>query len=98
MTARMRQGVFGADSYGTAEIRKLDDGRCLVVWADDVIGISVELLNEAVGAGLHVDEDGLLCLAGDARYRYQPVRFVHHRHLDGKGARVLVCRRVGVGA
>lgn len=86
--------MIGPDGYGDAEIRKHDDGTLEVVRADDVIGISVELLDEAVGHGLAVGDDGLLWLAQDPRYRYRPVRFVHHRQFGAEGARMLVCERV----
>jgi hypothetical protein len=91
--------MIGPDGYGDAEIRKLDDGSLEVVNADDVIGISVELLAEAVGFGLWVGGDGLLWLAGDPRYRYRPIRFV--AKVAGlapgeavEGTRMLVCERV----
>lgn len=89
--------------YGSAELREVpnDDGtkRIEVVSADPVIGISVELLADALGWGLWVGGDGLLWLAGDPRYRYRPVRF--EAHVEGltpdqavEGARVLICERV----
>lgn len=91
--------MIGPDGYGDAELRKHDDGRIEVVRADDVIGISVELLAQSLGAGLWVGGDGLLWLAGDPRYRYRPTRFVCNLHglsVDEavEGARVLVCERV----
>lgn len=88
------------ETYGTAEIRRHDDGRLEVTHADPVIGISVELLAEAVGGmGLWVDGAGLLWLAGDPRYKYRPVRFecaVRGLPADQavEGTRVLVCERV----
>lgn len=89
--------------YGSAEIREVpnDDGtrRLEVVAADDVIGISIELLAEALGWGLWVGGDGLLWLAGDPRYRYRPVRFEANvaglsRDQAAEGARVLICERM----
>lgn len=84
--------------YGSAVIRTEGD-RLVVESADDIIGISVELLAEAVGWGLYVGADGLLWLAGDPTYRYRPVRFV--AKVEGlqpgeaiEGARMLVCERV----
>lgn len=85
--------------YGSAAIKRHADGRVTVESADDVIGISVELLAEAVGWGLHVDGEGLLLLAGDPSYRYRPVRF--EARVAGlepgqaaEGARMLICERV----
>lgn len=87
--------------YGSAEIRRTDDGHLIVVSADEVIGISVELLAEALGgAGLWVDDGtGLLWLAGDPNYRYRPIRFTTTVHgLDPntamEGSRFVVCERV----
>lgn len=87
------------DAYGDAEIRKHEDGHLEIVRADDVIGISLELLVEAVGQTLAVGGDGLLWLCGDPAYRYRPVRFV--AHIGGlppgtavEGCRMLVCERV----
>lgn len=91
--------MIGPGGYGGAVVRKRDDGRLEVVEADDVIGISVELLNEDLGFGLWVDGEGLLWLAGDPEYRYRPVRFI--AKIEGlqpgdaiEGARMLVCERV----
>lgn len=90
-------------AYGTAEIRRLlnDDGteRLEVVSADDVIGISVELLAQAVGWGPWVGGDGMLWLAGDPAHRYRPVKFeANVAGLESgqavEGARVLICERV----
>ncbi len=91
--------MIGTDGYGDAELRRLDDGRTEVVRADDVIGISVELLAEAAGWGLWIGGDGLLWLAGNPEYRYRPVRFVSNLNGLGpdeavEGMRVLVCERV----
>jgi hypothetical protein len=91
--------VIGANGYGDAEMRRHDDGRIEVLRADDVIGISLELLVEAVGQGLQVDADGFLWLGGDGAYRYRPVRFASSVHglppgTAAEGARVLVCERV----
>lgn len=85
--------------YGDATITRAADGSLVVERADDVIGISVELLAQAVGWGLHVGGDGLLWLAGDPSYRYRPVRFVAQvAGLEpgqaAEGVRVLVCERV----
>lgn len=76
--------------YGSATIERTPSGP-RVVQADDVIGISVELLNEALGTGLLVDEQGLLLLVGDPDYRYRPVCF---GPAGVEGNRVLVCERV----
>lgn len=85
-------------SHGPATIRR-DGGRLVVEHADDVIGISFELLAEQVGWGLYVDGDGLIWLAGDPDYRHRPVRF--EASVGGlapgeavEGARVLICERV----
>lgn len=87
--------MIGPGGYGSAELRTDADGLIEVVAADEVIGISLELLVKAVGTGLYVDVDGLLLLAGDRDYRYRPVRFVDHGvGLPTEGARVLVCERV----
>lgn len=92
--------MIGPDGYGDAEVRRLDDGNLVVARADDVIGISVELLAEALGVGLWVDGEGLLWLAGDPKYKYRPVRFAdtftHGLTADSavEGARVVVCERV----
>lgn len=85
--------------YGDAEIKRHDDGHFEVIRADDVIGVSIELLHEALGAGLYVDGDGLLWLAGDPTYRYRPVRFVANLfNLASdeavEGTRYIVCERV----
>lgn len=88
------------ETYGTAEIRRHEDGRLEVVHADPVIGISLELLAQAVaGDGLSVDGNGYLWLGGDPRYKYRPVRFEASVHglgaeLAVEGCRVLVCERV----
>lgn len=88
------------ETYGSAELRQHDDGRVEVVRADPVIGITVELLVQALaGDGLPVDGQGHIWLAGDCRYRYRPVRF--EASVSGlqpgqavEGCRVLVCERV----
>lgn len=77
--------------YGTAVVRRNDDGRLSVVQADDTIGVSVGLLAEG-GAGLPADADGCLLLAGDPEYRYRPVRFASV--WPGGPPSVLVCERV----
>lgn len=91
--------MIGQDSYGAAEVVRREDGTLKVVRADEVIGISVELLAEALGFGLLVGDDGLLWLGGDPAYRYRPTRFVAPAlgltsKLPVEGARVVVCERV----
>lgn len=91
--------MIGPDGYGDAVFLRQDDGRVVVTQADDVIGISVELLAEAAGNALWIGGDGLLWLAGNPDYRYRPTRFVGHRgglepDRAVEGARVLVCERV----
>lgn len=92
--------MIGPDGYGDATITRLDDGTIVVERADDVIGISVELLQQALGAGLWVGADGLIWLAGNPEYRYRPVRFVSRlnglspNQAAAEGARVIVCERV----
>lgn len=90
--------VSPTDGYGSAEIRRHDDGRLEVVRADDVIGITSELVFD-VDASLWVDSDGLLLLAGDPRYRYRPVRFANAPGLTfpTRGVQVVVCERVVSG-
>lgn len=82
--------------FGTAVIRRHDDGRLAVVEADDLIGVALDLFVEAP-AHLPVDADGCILLAGDPEYRYRPVRFASA--WSGGPATVLVCERVvqGVG-
>lgn len=81
--------------FGDATIEDLGDGRLKVVRADDVIGMSLELLATA-GESLPVDEAGNILLAGDTAYRYRPVRFAAGQHMvDASGpCRILVCERV----
>jgi hypothetical protein len=91
--------VIGPDGYGDATFVQHDDGRIEVTHADEVIGISIELLYQAVGFGLWVGGDGLLWLAGNPEYRYRPTRFVAKVHGLSRdeaveGSRVLVCERV----
>jgi hypothetical protein len=74
---------------GSAVIQKHDDGRLEVVHADDIIGIATQVLAEADTHGLRVDDEGLLWIAGDPRYRYRPVRFA-----SGPVPQVLICERV----
>lgn len=86
--------------YGDATITRHDDGRVTVDRADDTIGIYVELLAEAEAGGLPVDDDGNIWLAGDARYRYRPVRFARATlgplgpGLAGGQPQIVVCERV----
>ena len=92
--------MIGPDGYGSAEVLKHEDGTLELVHADDVIGISVELLAGALGTdGLWVGGDGLLWLCGDPRWRYRPVRFHSSAHgLEAEqaveGVRFVVCERV----
>lgn len=91
--------MIGPDGYGDAEVIRHDDGRIEVVRADEVIGISLELLVEAVGTGLSVDGNGWLWLGGDPEYKYRPTRFVASVHglsadTAVEGTRMLVCDRV----
>ena len=87
-------------SYGSAVLRRHHDGRIEVVSADDVIAISMELLEEALGlaTGLYVDHLGNIWLAGDPNYRYRPVRFESPDYPEGskpvEGRRFLICERV----
>jgi hypothetical protein len=91
--------AVGPNGYGDATFRRYDDGRVVVQKADDVIGVSLELLASAAEGLLWVDRDGLLWLAGDYRYRYRPVRF---EPLFGdlpedaavEGVSILICERV----
>lgn len=98
-------GVIGPDGYGDAELKieynaETGVGYPRVVRADDVIAVTIELLaQETGGRGLWIGGDGLLWLAGDADYRYRPVRFISH--VSGlpvdcmaEGARLLVLERV----
>jgi hypothetical protein len=91
--------VIGPEGYGDATLRKLDDGRIEVLDADDVIGISVELLVAALGDGLWIGGDDMIWLGGSQDYRYRPVRFVPMvagltADTAVEGTRVLVCERV----
>lgn len=80
--------------YGTATLERQADGRVVVVQANRVIGISMELLAQA-GNNLHVDMSGCLLLAGDPNYRYRPVRFSADPIVGASGpCAVLVCQRV----
>lgn len=80
-------------AYGDAEIRRHDDGRLVVLRADDVIGVAVELLAQADDGSLPVDGDGCIWLAGDPTWRYRPVRFDAPPGADGRPV-VVVCERV----
>lgn len=75
--------------YGDATITKNDDGTFTVVHADDVIGISVQLLAEADPAALRVTSEGHLSMGSDGLTLYRPVRFD-----PASGTRVLICERV----
>lgn len=80
--------------YGDAVITSIGGGSLIVERADDVIGISTQLLADA-GDNLLVDEAGCILLAGDPRYRYRPVRFASMAIVDSRGpCHVLVCERV----
>jgi hypothetical protein len=70
--------------YGEVTVVRHDDGRLEVTHADQIIGVTAELLAQAAGEGLSTDVDGRLVIAGQVRYT--PVRF----DLDG---RVVVCVR-----
>jgi hypothetical protein len=76
-------GYSEAEPYGDATMTRQADGT-ISVQADDVIGVSFELLHQ-IESG-HV-RDGLLVLDTAGEYRYRPVSFA----LDG---RVVVCERV----
>jgi hypothetical protein len=71
--------------YGTATIL-LVDGTPTVTQADDVIGVTVELLTEC--EQWCFGPDGLFWLDPVGEYRYRPVRFA----TDYPG--ILVCERV----
>ena len=73
--------------YGTATILMVD-GKPTVTQADDVIGVTVELL--AACERWCFGPDGLFWLDAGGEYRYRPVRFA----TDAPG--VLVCERVRV--
>jgi hypothetical protein len=80
--------------YGDATFTRHDDGRVTVDHADDVVGISLDLLAMAEAAHLPVDDAGCILLAGDPRYRYRPVRFATDPGDPTEMVRVLVCERV----
>jgi hypothetical protein len=71
--------------YGTATILVVD-GKPTVTQADDVIGVTVDLLAEC--ERWCFGPDGLFWLDAGGEYRYRPVRFA----TDAPG--VLVCERV----
>jgi len=83
--------------YGDAVLQRHADGRVTVERADDVIGISADLLaelrNGADPAAVGVTTDGHLALGSDRSAVYRPVRFV----LEGHQHVVLVCERVTAG-
>lgn len=74
--------------YGALTVVRHDDGRVDVTDMDPVIGITVQLLAEAV-VGLSVDPDGNLVIAGQCAYR--PVGFASS---NGGRADIVVCQRV----
>lgn len=87
--------------YGDVVFTQHDDGRVTVDRADDMIGISVELLARAEPGSLPVDGEGCIWLAGDSNYRYRPVRFdtpslfrPEGSRLAGGHPQVVVCERV----
>lgn len=74
--------------YGDVLITCHDDGRLTVERADDVIGVSVELL-ASLGHGVVVDPAGNLVLAGQCAYR--PIGFAS---TTGLCVDIVVCQRV----
>jgi hypothetical protein len=64
------------DHYGTAALRRHDDGTITVERADDVILVSTDLLAET---GHYVD--GVLKLDTAGEYRYRRLR-AHDQHAD----------------
>lgn len=85
-----------ACGYGAAVLQNVN-GQPVVVEADEVIGIAVELLVNGADL-LPVDGDGCILLGRDPQYRYRPVRF--EGRTPGVGwpspVAVLVCERVRV--
>lgn len=77
-----------SEDYGDAVVEQRGS-RLVVSRADDVIGFSLEFFPTA---GMTVDANGCLLLAGDPRHRYRPVRFVPS--MAGGPPTVLVCERV----
>jgi hypothetical protein len=75
--------------YGTATILVVD-GKPTVTQADDVIGVTVDLLAEC--ERWCFGPDGLFWLDPGGEYRYRPVRFA----TDAPG--ILVCERVASGS
>lgn len=71
--------------YGQATIIELN-GKPVVVQADDVVGVTVDLL--ASCERWMYGPDGLLWLDAVGEYRYRPLRFA----TDHPG--ILVCERV----
>lgn len=74
-----------AEPSGTATVTRQADGT-ITVEADDVIGISFELLDQLDTASIRV-LGGLLVLDTAGEYRYRPVSFA-------RGGSVVVCERV----
>lgn len=76
--------------HGTATFSRNADGKTQVEHADDVIGLSLALLDEDGTRLIVDDESGDLLLAGDPTYRYRPIGFAP----AGGPARMVVCQRV----
>lgn len=72
--------------FGEATILTAADGSLVVERADDVVGVTVQLLAEFPQWGF--GPDGLLWLTPSGEYRYRPLRFA--TRVPG----VLVCERV----
>lgn len=77
--------------WGTAHV-EICDGWPVVVAADDVVGITFELLAQSADDAFPVQADGCILLAGDPAFRYRPTRVGCLE--PGGTARVLVCERV----
>ena len=71
---------------GEIVLRSDPNGGTTVLQADELAAISIQLLAGACGHLLRVDDDGVIAIAGQVRYR--PVRLSS----DGRS---LVCRLVG---